>query len=51
MNDIERLRQLMNEYKQTTTTLFSMLDDYLESTSQKPTQSILRDKEDNIPQK
>ena len=34
MNDIERLRQTMNEYKQTTNTLFGMFDEYLK-TSQK----------------
>lgn len=48
MNDMERLRQIIDEYKQTTTTLFDMLDDYLIATSQKPIQS---DKEDNSPQK
>lgn len=50
MNDIERLRQLMSEYKQTTNTLFDMLDNYLE-THQKPLQSVLNEKEDNSPRK
>lgn len=51
MNDMERLRQAMNEYKQTANTLCDMLDDYFLATSQKPTQSVLSDKEDNSPQK
>lgn len=50
MNDIEHLRQLMSDYKQTTDTLFGMLDDYLEK-SQKPSQSVLSDKEENSPKK
>ncbi|MGN0351177.1 MAG: hypothetical protein ACI4ES_05945 [Roseburia sp.] len=36
MNDMENLKQLMNDYKQTTNTLFDMLDNYLEG-SKKPT--------------
>lgn len=46
MNDIEHLRQVMAEYKQTATTLCNMLDDYLLATSQKALQKS-DDKEDN----
>lgn len=42
MNDMEHLQQLMSEYKQTSDTLFEMLDNYLE-TSQKAPESILSD--------
>lgn len=46
MNDMEHLQQLMSEYKQTSDTLFRMLDDYLE-TPQKAPESILSDNTSN----
>lgn len=46
MNDIERFRQIMNEYKNTANTLCDMLDDYLIATSQKPLQNS-SEKEEN----
>ena len=48
MNDLERLKQLMNEYKQTSETLCDMLDDYLE-TSEKPLESVSNEKRYNCP--
>lgn len=47
MNDLERLRKCMNEYRETSNVLCGMLEEYLEDTHKPRTERFKKQKQNN----